>query len=203
MKIIESVMGAVVSWLVPKLLDAVFNLQTSNKFLFFQWCISLSIGGAIGGFLSGVFGTLGFHTPGGFVNWTVFGAAIGISQWIVLRSYLKVGATWSVLSAISWSTWSYFQVQDEQAYLGWFAVGLVTGILQWLILIKRVRRSILWVPANILAWPVAGGSGVMLGFFLQGTGLQASTVWVLGWSCVGLVGGLILGVTLRIMPLRN
>lgn len=196
----ESIVGAVISWLVSKILDWLSDPTPRETLPSFRWFFALGFGGAAGGFLSGALGAAGVETPGGLGNWTVFGAAIGISQWWVLRGYLGVGPSWAALSALGWSVWSYFQATQAPAPAGWLVVGLAVGVLQWFSLMQRVRRHILWIPANVLAWPIAGGLGTAFGFFLAGSGVDGPVAWVLGWACVGAVASLVLGFVLRRMP---
>jgi hypothetical protein len=197
MGIIESIIGAVIGWLVPKLLERISTEPVpTNKLSWLHWCFALGVGGAIGGFMSGTLAALGWRTPGGLGNWTAFGVSIGISQWWVLREYLNIRPSWAVLSALGWSVWAYFQATAAPAPLGWIMVGLAVGILQWFDLIKRVHWHILWVPANAFAWPIAGALGTAFGFALLNSGIPFPVAWVLGWGCVGLIGSLLLGLAL-------
>lgn len=205
MFVIESIVGAVISWLVPKILEAISKPAPTDKLSILHWCVALCIGGGIGGFISGLLGTLGLDTWGGLGNWTAFGVVLGISQWVVLRAYLGIGPSWAVMSALGWSTWSYFQASglpEEFGWLGWVVVGFAVGVLQWLLLMRRVRRHVLWIPANSVAWAVAGAVGVGVGTMLLSAEIPFPIAWVLGWATVGLVGAIVLGLSLRFMPIK-
>jgi hypothetical protein len=210
--LIEPIIGAVIAWIVPKLLDVVLQRgkregevekRLEVSFPWVKWCFALALGGGVGGFLSGVIGVLGLQTPGGFGNWTVFGVAIGVGQWVVLSRYLAIGPFWAVFSALGWSVWSFFQAAEMSPYLGWAAVGLTVGILQWFILVRVRRKAVWWVPANIAGWLVAGPVGWVLGLSLLQAGLSFPGAWVIGWACVGAVGSIVLGFSLARMPAKQ
>jgi hypothetical protein len=209
MNLLEPIVGAVIAWLVPKLLDGLLRrakregaeaTPLEKSFPWVKWCFSLAAGGAVGGFLSGVLGVLGLATPGGLGNWTAFGVAVGVSQWLVLSRYLAIGPFWAVFSALGWSVWSVVQAEQMSPYLGWSAVGLAVGILQWFILARVRRRAFWWIPANIVGWLIAGSVGWVVGLGLLQAGFSFPAAWVLGWGCVGAVGSVILGGALAWMP---
>jgi hypothetical protein len=210
-KIFLAIIGAVIAWAVPKILDRLLAKAKEEgkglkpleeSFPWVRWCVALTIGGGVGGFISAALGVGRLHTPGGFANWTAFGVAIGISEWLVLRRYVDMGPFWSVFCALGWSVWSFFEAAKMPAHLGWSAVGISVGVLQWFIL-RRVRaKAIWWVPANLVGWLVAGTLGTAFGFVLLGGGVPLPIAWVLGWAFVGLVGAVILGFALRRMPAK-
>lgn len=212
MNVLEAIIGAVIAWLVPKILDPLLQRgkqegqvkrQLNVSFPWIKWCFALALGGAVGGFLSGALGVLGLKTPGGLGNWTVFGVAIGVSQWLVLREYLDIGPPWAVFSALGWSAWSLFEAGHLSPYLGWATVGLIVGILQYLVLMRVRRKAFWWIPANIFGWLVAGPVGWVIGMILLQARLSLPAAWVVGWACVGAVGSLVLGFSLARMPARE
>jgi hypothetical protein len=212
MELIQAIIGAIIAWVVPKLLDHLLAKGKQEKdtkadwaaaFPWIRWCVAHTIAGGAGGFLSAVLGVAGMNTPGGVGNWTVFGVVIGITQWIILKRYGNFGPFWAVASALGWSVWSIFQAAQAPGYLGWSAVGLVVGILQWIILRRERDRAYLWVPANILAWLVAGTLGFAVGMGLLSARVHFATAWVMGWSAVGLFGSVILGWALGRMPKKK
>jgi hypothetical protein len=173
MEILGTIIGAIISWAIPKMLDALLDKskrELQEGFPWVRWCLGHGIGGGVGGFLSGTLGLLGLETPGGLGNWTVFGVAIGICQWAVLRRYLEIGPPWAVFSAVGWSSWSFFQAAQLSPYLGWSAVGLGVGVLQWLILVRVRRGAFWWVPTNTLGWLVGGSLGWVVGQLLLRAG---------------------------------
>ena len=208
-KILQIIIGAVVAWAVPKILDrflAKANEEGKERkpleegFPWVRWCVVLSIGGGVGGFISAALGVGRLQTPGGFANWTAFGVAIGVSEWLVLRRHVDIGPFWAVFSALGWSVWSFFEAAKMPPYFGWSAAGVSVGVLQWLIL-KRIRAgAVWWIPANLVGWLVAGTLGTAFGFILLGAGVPLPVAWVLGWAFVGLVGAVILGFVLGRMP---
>jgi hypothetical protein len=212
MEFMQAVIGAVIAWVVPKLLEHLLakgkresgaEVDLVSAFPWTRWCVAHTIAGGVGGFLSGALGATGLNTPGGVGNWTVFGVAIGIAQWIVLKRYNNFGPFWAVASALGWSVWSIFQAAQAPGYLGWSAVGLTVGILQWVVLRRERDRAYFWVPANIMAWLVAGTLGFAVGKGLLFAQVPFTTAWVVGWSAVGLFGSVILGWVLGRMPNRE
>ncbi len=212
MGLIQAVIGAIIAWIVPKLLDHLLAKEKRESgaeadlvsaFPWVRWCVAHTIAGGVGGFLSGALGATGLNTPGGVGNWTIFGVAIGIAQWIVLKRYNNFGPFWAVASALGWSVWSIFQVAQAPGYLGWSAVGLAVGILQWVVLRRERDRAYFWVPANIMAWLVAGTLGFAVGMGLLSAQVPFAPAWVVGWSAVGLFGSIILGWVLGRMPNRE
>ena len=203
---LQGIISAFIAWVVPKILDGVLTRAGSEgngrgelekDFPWVRWCIAHSIGGGVGGFLSGALGVVGLATPGGIGNWAIFGIAIGISQWLVLRRHLHLGPFWAVSSAVGWSIWSTFQAAHAPGPFGWSAVGLSVGILQWLILRRSRNRAVWWIPANLIGWLVAGTLGWALGMSLLEARVSPPVAWVLGWAFVGLAASLVLGWGLR------
>ena len=210
--LVEPIVGAVISWMVPKILDSVLGRSKREggtaaganvSFPWVKWSFALALGAGIGGFLSGVIGSLSLQTPGDLGNWTVFGVAIGISQWFVLSRYLGLGPFWAVLSALGWSVWSILQAGGAPPHVGWVIVGLTVGILQWFMLVRVRRRAIWWVPANVVGWLVAGSVGWVLGLGLLQSGFSLTAAWIMGWAAVGVVGSLFWGFALARMPAKQ
>jgi hypothetical protein len=208
MEILQPIIAAVIGWAVPRILDGVFpkaeseGVELEKGFPWAKWCTFHAIGGGVGGFLSGVLGMMGLAGLGGLGNWTVFGIAIGTSQWLVLRKYLDVGPFWVVFCAVGWSLWSIFQATKAPGPIGWSAVGLTVGVLQWFILSKVRGRAFLWVPTNLFGWLIAGTLGWTFGMGLMGAGVSFPIAWVLGWALVGLAGSVVLGWALQRMPAK-
>lgn len=205
--ILMAVIGAVVSYLVPKILDPFFKRSrqapAEYRFPWPWWILSLTIGAGIGGALSAALGVQGLNSPGGLGNWAVFGACLGIAQWLVLQNEARLSAFWPLASALGWSVFAYFQAVKAPGPLGWIFAGLAVGLLQWPILRKRRRSAFWWVPANAIAWLFGGSMGLAAGLGMQQAGMSFASVWVLGWSLVGLFGSLITGFALSRMPLKQ
>ena len=202
MGFIDLVVGAVVAWGIPKLLDRILakgRLGAEEGFPWVRWCLFQGLAGGVGGFLSGALGALGLETPGGVGNWTVFGVAIGIGQWAALRRYLDVGPSWAVFSALGWSVWSVFQVARVSPFLGWAVAGLCVGSLQWLMLARVRTGALWWIPANGAGWLVGGSLGWVIGIAMVGSGVPLPVAWVVGWAAVAAIGSVALGAALSRM----
>lgn len=202
--ILSSVIGAVISYLVPVFLDPILKrgrVKTQTKsFPWFSWCVALTIAGGVGGFISGLLGIIGWNTPGGLGNWAAFGTCIGIAQWLVLQRQQKITPMWAVASTLGWSVFAFFEFTKAPG--GWIFVGFTIGLLQWLILRKIWNKAILWVPANIVAWPAGGLIAVASGHAMIQAGVPFPLPWTIGWAVVGLIGSIILGFGLTWMPLK-
>lgn len=109
--------------------------------------------------------------PYGFI----FGASIGLTQWLVLRGYLGHSFGWIPASALGWAlSWSvgfgvnYWRLGAASAnysrYLhgyGSFAglflfIGLTVGIIQYFLFWRQVHRSGWWILASAAGGVVAG-----------------------------------------------
>lgn len=209
--ILEMLIGAVVAWVVPMILDRLLargRAESSREaleqgFPWVLWCVANAIGGGIGGSLSLVLGLKGLETPGDVANWSATGIAIGVCQWLVLRRYLKIGPFWVVSSALGWSVWAYFKTAQIPEQLGWSAAGLCVGILQWFLLRRVCARAFWWMPANLVGWQVAGPLAFAFGLMLLSAQVTLPIAWVLSWAFLGLVGSIALALALRFMPARE
>lgn len=203
-QIYNAIISTIVSYILKKILDHAFESEqrttAENYFPWVWWVLGLTIGGGMGGTFSAALGLQRLNTPGGLGNWAAFGACLGIAQWLVLQQKDRLTILWPVASTIGWSVFAYFQAIQAPAPLGWIFAGLAVGLLQWPILRKRRRKAYWWVPVNAVAWFFGGSMGFAAGFGMKAAGLSDATVWVLGWSLVGLFGSLITGLALSRMP---
>lgn len=148
------------------------------------------------------------------------GAALGLTQWLVLRRYIKHVGWWIVATAIgaviAWLIGLqvgvmliliFFNnalfVKTSAALLsaifllGTWA-GTVLGFCQWLVLRTHVRNGALWIAASALAWGLAllvawiGAALVKPGKFE----LETALVGVATGAATGVVIGAITGVAL-------
>ncbi len=148
------------------------------------------------------------------------GMALGFTQWLVLRRYIKHVGGWIVATSIgaiaAWLiglkvivvlTLIFFNgVMAETTPLAllksvfWLGtwMGAVVGLAQWLVLRTHVRRGIIWVLANALAW----GLGLLVA--VMGITWGEASTWATGTALVpiaagataGAVVGAITGITL-------
>jgi hypothetical protein len=187
-EILAAIVSAAIAYAVPKILGkAREDLIPNPTTPWFGWCLAGLFGGAIGGIASALLGfiDMGFE---GFGNWAVYGAALGMTQWFVLRGYHPVNAWYPLGSTLGWMTFNFGGPLG-----GWFVAAIVVGVLQFFSL-RNLKESGWWIPANFIAWPIAGAIGFVVGTLLTPT--DFSLAWVIGWGTVGLVGNTILVVPL-------
>lgn len=138
-------------------------------------------------------------TLGWLLGWSLFGRldvmgelgiglAVGILQWLVLRSRIPDAYWWIVATAGGWAIgWMVvmFVVEPGSGVLAGALIGAVVGLTQWLVLRQHVPLADWWLVVSTLGWVV---------------GLMA----FLGPSLVGAVTGAATGVALeRLLNLRQ
>ena len=166
-----------------------------NRFPWFGWITSLALAGGVAGIVSGVMGLV----LGGVVNWAIFGAMIGIVQWVYLYRIVDVGPSLALASALGWAVFIFVQ---PAGHATWAIVGMVVGLLQWFTLKGKLEGAFWWVPASALAWFVAGMAGIGVGAAVT-EGANFAIAWVIGWTCVGAVGAVVLAAPLGWMWKRT
>ena len=127
---------------------------------------------------------------GDFQAFMLFGALIGIMQWLVLRKYVAKSGFWFLTSAIAMFIGNavsdvlplFFHLRPiaTELFLGWFFFGSISGLLQWMLLRKQVLYAGWWIAANTLAVTLAGV------FFPSDLGLIGGC---LGWAFSGVITG--------------
>jgi hypothetical protein len=181
--IIKAIIGAIIGVVVPAALKQFLPEPKQETSLpWFKWCVAGFVGGALGGLASGLLGFIGAGA-GGFGNWAVFGAAIGLLQWYALRGYREVGI-WFVLASVI--AWTLFNLGGAW---GWAVSGLAVGLLQYLSL-TNWKGAGWWILGNPIAWPIAGGVGLLIGMPLMPA--NPALGWIIGWGVAGLAGAVIL-----------
>jgi hypothetical protein len=191
---IATIISAIVAFVIPKLLDPVFKKGgSSSKFHWGMWIIAHAAAGALGGALSAGLGLSGLNTPGGMGNWAVFGACLGITQWLVLQRYIRIRPMWAVWTTIGWATFSLFQILQLPGFIGWTIVGLIIGVLQWFTLRKVGKNTGWWIPANIIAW--VGAFHIALPITLA-AGFPPGLDWIFGWSLLAVIASVITGIAM-------
>ncbi len=192
----EALISAAFAIAVPLILDKIrsSSKKKSGEVPWVNWLVACTIGGGVGGLLSGIFSAAAGNQPvfGGYGSWAAFGVSIGVFQWITLRHYIKIPNYWAILTMIGWMGFAFLQAIKFTAYLDWIVIGLLVGLLQWISLRKAVERPAMWIIANGIAWVIAGTVGIQFGFLMVGSGIPFPVAWVIGWAIVGLVGGVIL-----------
>ncbi len=182
--ILKAVVSAAIAYIVPRALaKAGKEISPDASLPWVSWSAAGLIGGAVGGFASGLLTmfAMGFE---GFGNWAVYGAALGLAQWFVLHNYREVGPWWPVASTLGWMTFNF-----GGPWGGWFVAGLAIGLLQFISL-GKYKGAGWWILANLIAWPIAGGIGFLVGQAVMPVGFEIA--WVIGWGVVGLVGNILL-----------
>ena len=202
--LIKTIVAALISFFIPWFLQRVLPKPRSagaveqaetDGFPWLGWITSLAVAGGVAGIVSGVMGLV----LGGVVNWAVFGAMIGVVQWGYLYRLVDVGPWFALASALGWAIFIFVQ---PIGHATWAVVGLVVGLLQWFALMGKLRAAFWWVPASALAWFVAGMAGIGVGAAVT-EGANFAIAWVIGWTCVGGVGAVVLAAPLSWMWKRT
>jgi len=156
---LKTIISGVIAYVLPRALADIgkaFSPSQEKKSLpWVFWVVASFIGGVLGGAFSGAMGEHGFG------NWAVYGATLGIMQWLALRGYLPIGKWWAVASTIGWGFSSLFVGNP----FGGFLVGLMVGILQ--MVGSKVEGKIWWIGGNALAW----GLVALIGAFFATLGI--------------------------------
>lgn len=200
MDMLGLIAGSIVTWSVPRMMDALLSRVRSegrskgNRIPWLRWTLASAVGGGVGGFASLALGASQIASPGGIANWAAFGLALGMGQWLVLKEF-GVKGTWVIASTLGWAVWSFFQASGAPGPLAWSFVGLVIGILQWMVLRRTRSHALWWIPANLVAWFAGGTLGYAFGLSLLASGVPFPLAWVLGWAAVAFTGSGILGFT--------
>lgn len=148
------------------------------------------------------------------------GAALGLTQWLVLRRYIKHIGWWIVATAggaiVAWLiglkvivalTLIFFDGGMTETlpiglvkaifFLGMW-VGAVLGMAQWLVLKPHVHKGIWWVVANAVAWGLGllvalmGATLAKLGEFT----IETALIQIATGATTGVVVGAITGIVL-------
>jgi hypothetical protein len=197
-EILAAVGSAVIAFIVPRILkQAEKEISLGGSVPWFGWSLAGLIGGAIGGFASGLLAVFGLGLEG-FGNWAVFGAALGLAQWFALGNYRPVSAWFPFASTLGWMIAMFGQISG--GLTGAFIVaGIAVGLLQFFSMNKYAGAG-WWFLGNLIAWPIAGTVGFFVGAVVTPM-IGFELAWIVGWGVVGLVGVIILIVPLsRLKP---
>ena len=158
------------------------------------WVLASTVGLAVGGAVGGAVGFAVYEEPAGVavvvgvaVVGAVFGASVGIAQWLVLRRQVSRAGWWVLASTVGLAVGG---VVVEAVLVGGallvgetlvFAVfGASVGIAQWLVLRRwQVSRAGWWVLASTVGFAVTGV--VVEAVFVSLAGYGAITGGVLVW----------------------
>lgn len=202
--LIKTIVAALISFFVPWFLQRILpqprsseagEAEAASGFPWIGWITSLAVAGGIASIVSGVMGLV----LGGVANWAIFGAMIGVVQWVYLYRLVDVSPWFALASGLGWSVFIFVQ---PIGHATWAVIGLVVGLLQWFALIGKLDGGFWWVPASALAWFVAGMAGIGVGAALT-EGANFAIGWVIGWTCVGAVGAAVLAAPLSWMWKRK
>ncbi|MGC1306777.1 MAG: hypothetical protein WA885_06080 [Phormidesmis sp.] len=142
------------------------------------------------------------------VDGLVGGGLIGLSQWQVLKAYVRRAHYWIVASTLSWGAFALLHI----GAIGWMApgspnlavrgvlgvvyggyVGLLLGLGQWMVIRQQVVRAWRWIPLNAGVWAVA----IALGWLVGGGLRMASNLFVsevvglvVSWGAIAALSGI-------------
>jgi hypothetical protein len=199
-------------------------LKRDSWTLWEWWVLATVVGGLVGIGVAAIASGIAVHL--GTVSTIALlygvgaaqGIALGFSQWLVLRRYVKHVGLWVLATGlgalVAWSiglkvivalTLMLFRsTAFDNLTWAWLLavfclgvwVGTVLGLAQWCVLRTHVRRGILWVLANALAWGL-GVSMVLMGVTKPGVmGVETALIGVSTGAMAGVVIGAVTGIAL-------
>ncbi|MBI3174003.1 MAG: hypothetical protein HYZ25_09800 [Chloroflexi bacterium] len=99
-----------------------------------------------------------FPAPGFLVGLSL-GLAVGFSQSLVIKKYLKNPFAWVfttvagfIIAKVSETVFFLFTftLENSNINLSWILTGFFVGSFQWLVLRKQVQKSWMWIIVNIV-----------------------------------------------------
>ncbi len=148
---------------------------------FFLWWMLAFLGFPVGGLLALMVVGPVEGAVSGALGGAMAGAVIGAAQWLVLRSYMRVGPEWILATALGVAIGDALGALLTGAGTGLgallitgLATGVAVGLLQWGVLRGRVLLASLWPPVVAIAWPLgwtvtwAAGIDVERGYYVFG-----------------------------------
>jgi hypothetical protein len=149
---------------------------------FFLWWMLAFLSFPLGGLLALVVVGSVEGAVSGALGGTLAGAVIGTAQWLVLRSYLRVGPWWILATALGVAIGHALGALLTGAGTGigalliaGLATGVAVGLLQWGPFLRRqLLLASLWPPVVAIAWPLgwtvtwAAGVDVERGYYVFG-----------------------------------
>jgi hypothetical protein len=197
-EIIVTILSALLAALLPRLILRVEKRAESRGSLpWLGWTLAGLAAGALGGLASDLLGLLAFGL-GGFGNWAVYGAVLGLLQWLVLEGYRPVSPWWPLITTLGWTLAAVGDVLGGLAF-AFIVAGITAGLFQFFFLRKYANAGA-WIFGNVFAWPVSGVFGYLVGTLVTPV-LGFDWAWVVSWGEVGMVGAIILIIPLsRLIP---
>ncbi len=154
--------------------------------LFLAWMVT-SLGFPFGGVLALSLAGPMKEVVSAALGGLLAGVVIGGAQWLVLRRYLGIDATWVVATASGLAlgntvgavlTGTGTGIGDLLIIGG--MTGIAVGTAQWTLLRERLRYAGLWVPVLSVAWPLGWATTWSIGVDVS-----------LGYAVFGAVGALV------------
>lgn len=201
----KMIIGAVVAYLVPKLLEPlVRGGEGAAGLAWLPWLLGHAAAGAAGGLMAGGLAAQGLGAIGGGVaNWAAFGLFLGLAQWLVLQRGGRLSPLWVVGSLLGWSSCAWAQAMAVPAPLIWIFAGLLAGLLQWPILARHRRHAFWWIPAGAAGAFLGGSVGFGAAVAMLQSGMTFASAWILGWAIVALGMSLVTGFAIGRMPTKT
>ena len=185
--------------------------NASVGWAFWLWWVLASALGWTMGFpiADAILRALGEVVADEIVIFTMFGAASGIMQWLLLRRHLPQAGWWVLAStlggALIGAVASTVRVVDPA--VGFVVAGASFGILQWLVLRRHVSHAGWWLLASPVGWAVSAlvvRAADRVGVFGAAEGLyraialpiSETVVLALLFGVFGAVSGAITGIVL-------
>ena len=151
--------------------------MTSNKWFETKWIFLTSFGWLIAQYVGiAVTGTAYPQFPSSMLvssplYWTIFGAIIGLSQWIIVRNRMPSAFRWVLATTISYCAsalllkwFNLFDVINSflKSYpvLGYFFSGIIIGFAQYLVIKRTFMHANRWIIVVAIGWPL---TSVILG----------------------------------------
>ncbi|MCP4412783.1 MAG: hypothetical protein GY808_09490 [Gammaproteobacteria bacterium] len=151
-------------------------------YAFWIWWVLVN---TISVFIGMLFGFTGLGET--FLALVVFGITcggiIGITQWLVLRLYIKQVSWWILATSLGWTigwividviinNYSRIIVDDWSTFIAFIVtfgvtLGFIIGLMQWMVLKRLVAKSIWWIIGSILSNVVSSSIGFYVAHLLS------------------------------------
>lgn len=135
----------------------------------------------------------------------ITGILLGLTQWMVLRPYVKGSVDWVLNHAVGWVvgfTLGLFIVQllSKTALgmlVGFITFGVIVALFQYPVLRREIPHLATWILANVIGWTVGAYlSQMAAGIFFQNALPNTFTSALVTVGITGLVAGAITALAL-------